>query len=884
MNNTSLNGQAHDWNSRSKGLGEFTQDHLVNRDDCYGAYRPDAAGKAKGSTVKKSLSLDVLIRHYRGDAPGRAVGLHTTRIVADNGSTTFQSRWVVVDVDHHGEGLAPLENEKAAIAWYSRLKARGHDCFLEDSNGRGGFHLWVVFKNSIPTETAKAFIDELVADWKDLGLKTKPEVFPKQVEVGPDGFGNWVRLPGRHPKHPDHWSRIFDGEDFVEGDAAINLIETVRPIVLTDLDHDRIRRFQQAERTPAPVIQTPKPGLRPGDERPDAARVVEALEFCKDFNDYDSWLSMGMCLNNWDPSDVGLGIWTAWSRQSSKYVDGACTAKWSSFSPGGSLTIRTLFKLAIDGGWDPSRAGRGQPSHLGGPLPGGNGTYAPAASVGITEEPWPELCLQEPPPGIAFPVDVFPVALQRYCQGVADVTLTPTDMAGCAMLATASAAIGQSISIQLRKTWRESALLYLLVVAPPGSTKTPTLKMVVNPLTKIDIRLRRESKESRAYWESQKKDLKKGEVAPEEPPQFRAIVKDITRETLAAILRDNPRGVLADPDEATAWVSSFNEYKAKGSDRQFWLSIWSSSSVSVDREGGRRSIFVKSPLVTVFGSLTPDMCGSLSEEHGRNDGFLDRILFAFPEVFPDQFWTEEELDDGDKFTWEGIIRELHGVAMIRTPEGELESHVIKFTDEAKAAYVAWYNKHVLESKTDNMPAKCQGVWSKFKGYSGRLILIVSRLRVAMDPERDLRTEPVNLADVQGGIRLIEYFKTQYLRIESEMTGGTGSPEALVVLRWIQRNRRTEFRVADIKSSLRRRFKTIASLQAPIRLLVEAGAIRLRKESTDEPVKSGPKPTATYEVNPKVLEEPSGRRNYIDYIDCSFRGHFGAKTRVKGESM
>ena len=163
------NGQAEAWNSRSKELAKFTQDHLVNRDDCYGAYRPTAAGEAKGSTVKKRLTLDALTRHYLGEKPGHAVGLHTTRIVSDNGSTTFQSKWVVVDVDHHEEGPAPPENEAAAIAWYSKLKARGHDCFLEDSNGRGGFHLWVVFKDSIPTETAKAFIDELTADWKEPG-------------------------------------------------------------------------------------------------------------------------------------------------------------------------------------------------------------------------------------------------------------------------------------------------------------------------------------------------------------------------------------------------------------------------------------------------------------------------------------------------------------------------------------------------------------------------------------------------------------------------------------------------------------------------------------------------------------------------------------------
>ena len=272
------------------------------------------------------------------------------------------------------------------------------------------------------------------------------------------------------------------------------------------------------------------------------------------------------------------------------------------------------------------------------------------------EEPWPELCLKEAPEAAPFPVQVFPEALRRFCRGVAQVTLTPPDMAGCAMLAVASAAIGQLTQVLIKRTWKESPLLYLLTVADPGRTKTPVVKLVAAPLAKIDSVLRKQSSDARLLYEAIKKSAPKGAATEEEPPQRRAIVKDITRETLAAILRDNPRGLLADPDEATAWVSSFNEYKAKGSDRQFWLSIWSSSSISVDREGGRRSIYVKNPLVTVMGGLPPDMLSALSEEHGRNDGFLDRLLFCFPDKFPARVdgrgagpGRRDELGHGDQY-------------------------------------------------------------------------------------------------------------------------------------------------------------------------------------------------------------------------------------------
>src|SRR5262249_56889084 len=99
---------------------------------------------------------------------------------------------------------------------------------------------------------------------------------------------------------------------------------------------------------------------------------------------------------------------------------------------------------------------------------------------------------------------------------------------------------------------------------------------------------------------------------------LRAVVKDVTRESLILILQDNPRGVLCDPDEASGWVASFNEYKGKnGSDRQFWLSVWSCNAVAVDRKGGRESHYVPHPFAPMMGGLPPSLLARLPHEHRR---------------------------------------------------------------------------------------------------------------------------------------------------------------------------------------------------------------------------------------------------------------------------
>jgi putative DNA primase/helicase len=470
----------------------------------------------------------------------------------------------------------------------------------------------------------------------------------------------------------------------------------------------------------------------------------------------------------------------------------------------------------------------------------------------VEEEDWPELCMEEPPKALPFPVEVFPVALQRFCTGVAQVTLSPVDLAGAAMLAVASAAIGQSAHIWLKRTWRESPLLYVVIVADPGSKKSPAIKLVARPLTSIDAVLRKTSKDSRDLWEAMKKALPKGETAGEEPPQRRAIVKDVTRETLAAILRDNPRGVLANPDEATAWVSSFNEYKAKGADREFWLSIWGDGSISVDREGGRRSIYVKTPLVTVIAGIPSDMVDSLNEQHGRNDGFRDRILFVYPEQFPDQEWTEDELDQGDEMTWAHIIATLHAQEMFRETSGEIRPHLVEFEKEAKAAFITWFNAHNKETQGDVLPAACKSIWSKLEAYCARFILILSRLRVVMDPEcRDPLKPPVVLGDVQGAIKLLDYFKANAKRVLHHLTGGTFDPDAKAVLGWIGRNDKTEFTIRDLRNDMPGRFPTPESASHAVAVLARIGIVRI-KSPLIKSSKGGRKPSPTYDVHPDLL--------------------------------
>ena len=68
-----------------------------------------------------------------------------------------------------------------------------------------------------------------------------------------------------------------------------------------------------------------------------------------DYDDYNDWLNIGMCLHNYD-AVKGLSLWEEWSSRSTSYNIGDCETKWSTFGnqPANPLTIASIIKRSND--------------------------------------------------------------------------------------------------------------------------------------------------------------------------------------------------------------------------------------------------------------------------------------------------------------------------------------------------------------------------------------------------------------------------------------------------------------------------------------------------------------------------------------------------------
>jgi hypothetical protein len=224
------NPHAAAWAARAYELAAWALARLAVRTDCWGAYTPlDRRGQPYARrdgtpdtvpasyTAKGTLTLGLLARHFRGARPEHVIGLHSTS--ASNACLAAR-----VDIDAHGPGgNDPASNLKAALAWYERLRALGFRPLLNASNGAGGYHLSALFSGPVPSRLAFSFLHWLTDDHARHGLPARPECFPKQAAIPEGGYGNWLRIVGRHHTR-DYWPDVWGGSRWLAGAEAVAFV------------------------------------------------------------------------------------------------------------------------------------------------------------------------------------------------------------------------------------------------------------------------------------------------------------------------------------------------------------------------------------------------------------------------------------------------------------------------------------------------------------------------------------------------------------------------------------------------------------------------------------------------------------------------------------
>jgi putative DNA primase/helicase len=557
--------------------------------------------------------------------------------------------------------------------------------------------------------------------------------FQSYTEVTPSRRGLRVLIRGKLPAGSGHRANGL-GDD---GSGMVEVYDSKRFFTVTGwhvegspaeaLDRqEELDAFSRARLAREPRGDGPSPTPAPnGVDDEDVLRMARKYwpgeKFIRLF-DHGDITDYG---GNWSQADMGLCNFLAF---------------WSG---GDATTVDRLFRRSalMRDKWDERRGETSYGAYTIGKVvdtigalyhPGIETSEENGTAAGLAAEPratiharsdWEPPRFDESRPAEPFPLDVLPPELADFLSIAASCLTCPVDFLAVAALAIAGTAMGRSVAIKVKESWVETASLYAALVARPGATKSPALTMIARPLSRITDNLIREYRV----------ELARATKDQPKPTLRRVAVGDSTCEALAPILADNPRGVAMIRDELTAWATGMNQYKSggKGSDRQFFLSAWSGTPVTVDRKHqmDRGPIHIPYPFLSVVGALTPEMIGELSDARSRDDGFIDRILFTMPDPCRVR-WNDDVVPPDLAQAWQNAIQILFDRPMRPGVDGRPRPLFVRFSPEAHESFAAWFNVHCEESEGLDFPHHLEGAWSKLRAYCARLALILDQLALA----------------------------------------------------------------------------------------------------------------------------------------------------------
>ncbi|SEP47896.1 Primase C terminal 2 (PriCT-2) [Rhodospirillales bacterium URHD0017] len=169
----------------------------------------------------------------------------------------------------------------------------------------------------------------------------------------------------------------------LEGEGELRVLEESQLEAL----HGAIAAFRPGASKSIGARRAP---ARPAD--PDLhTRTLSALAALRNderFTDRDDWIAIGFAVHDGTGGSLaGRLAWTAWTAEKHADAENSCCRAWDTFTPGGSITVATLFKFAREDGWHDQALRRDPPTGNGGVLAslrddepiGGNGEGLPLA-------------------------------------------------------------------------------------------------------------------------------------------------------------------------------------------------------------------------------------------------------------------------------------------------------------------------------------------------------------------------------------------------------------------------------------------------------------------------------------------------------------------------
>jgi hypothetical protein len=330
----------------------------------------------------------------------------------------------------------------------------------------------------------------------------------------------------------------------------------------------------------------------------------------------------------------------------------------------------------------------------------------------------------------SFPLEIYPQSIQNYILECHNTLNGVIDFMGSAFLWCISLIIGNCLKIQIKNGWVETSVVWISLVGGAGIGKTPSVKHMTWALKKVSgNEEKRYNKAVEAYeaFMSLDKKEKKTAVEVKKPKKTQFIASSFTLEAIIELVEENQNGVGIFSDELASFYKDMNKYR-QGSDKEFWLSSWSNESVSVNRKT-TKNMYIESPIMPIIGGIQPNILTEYITGQNKDNGFVDRMLISAPECKIEKY-VDKEMDLNITSWYSDYIVGFYNQMkklLKYDNDGEIESHIARFSEDAKIEWIRIFNEITDIQNSDNESEYDKSMFPKQKAYIARFALLINTL-------------------------------------------------------------------------------------------------------------------------------------------------------------
>ena len=418
----------------------------------------------------------------------------------------------------------------------------------------------------------------------------------------------------------------------------------------------------------------------------------------------------------------------------------------------------------------------------------------------------------------SFPTEVLPSPLRELVAEGSAALYCDAAMISLPALSLSAACIGNTRRIQLKRSWLEPPILWTMIVAESGSGKSPALELVREPIEKIERERREAHRIALAKYQAAQGAWKKGDPLPEKPVMEQILVQDVTAESVALMLQENPRGLLLCKDELRGWINGFTRYQQKGQTSiDVWLEVYHGRVLRVNRKtGDDRAIYVPRASVSVSGTIQPGTLTRLLDGDHYDSGFVARFdLAAPPECLKE--WSDATVSMETSEAYQVLAERLLALLPGKDASGKDQPYRLSFSDDARQLWVSFYAEWA--SKQYLTVGARKAALAKLEAVAARLALIFHCVTHAHAGTDDRC--PVDRASLESALVVTRWFAQESERVYAILSESDEAKDHRTLLEVIRRHGGS-IRSRQLRDALRKRFPRTEDAEAALSFLVEEG--------------------------------------------------------------